>query len=283
MLEVCAEKVGNVTPSRRFADACFEDFVAGAMALGPAIAIAVPSRVGWAVYQAVAAARRVTATNTHLGVALLLSPLAAAWREGGPGTLRKRLAAVLRGLSVDDARWAYRAIRLANPGGLESSDQADVRRPPDITLRQAMALAASRDAIAAEYVHDFALTFRVALPALRRAMGHGLRPLQAIVQAHLEILAHGPDTLIARKAGAATAAAVSARARAVLRVGGVRTPKGRAALQRLDRRLRAEGSRLNPGTSADLVAAALFLWLLEGAGRRPGQDLAMRVRGHHGR
>lgn len=270
VLEASAEKVGNVTPSRRFPDACFEDFVAGALALGPAIAMAVPSRVGWAVYRAVAAARRVTASNTHLGVALLLSPLAAAWRAGGTGTLRRRLAAVLRGLSVDDARWAYRAIRLANPGGLGSSGQADVRRPPDITLREAMALAASRDAIAGEYVRDFALTFTVALPALRRATRQGLRPLQAIVQAHLAVMAHEPDTLIARKAGSAAAAAVSDRARAVLRAGGVRTPEGRAALQRLDRRLRAEGSRLNPGTSADLVAAALFLWLLEGPGRRPG-------------
>ncbi len=38
MLEVSAEKVGNVTPSQRFADACFHDFVSSALALGPAIA-----------------------------------------------------------------------------------------------------------------------------------------------------------------------------------------------------------------------------------------------------
>src|SRR5574342_354518 len=137
VLEVSAEKVGNVTPCRRFADAGFEDFVAGALVLGPAIARAVPSRVGWAVYQAVAATRRLTRVNTHLGVALLLAPLVAAWRGGTGGSLRRRLAAVLRGLSVDDARWAYRAIRLANPGGLGVSGQADVRRSPHITLRQA--------------------------------------------------------------------------------------------------------------------------------------------------
>jgi triphosphoribosyl-dephospho-CoA synthase len=270
VLEVSAEKVGNVTPSRGFADANFEDFVANAFALGPAIARAEPSRVGWAVYQAVATTRRLTSANTHLGVALLLAPLAAAWRGGGAGTLRRRLAAVLRGLSVDDARWAYRAIRLANPGGLGSSGQADIRRTPRITLREAMALAKSRDAIAAEYARDFALTFTVVLPALRQAMRHGLNILQAIVQAHLEIMAHTPDTLIARKAGEAAAAAVAAKARAVIRVGGVRTPKGRAAVRRLDRALRVDGNRLNPGTSADLVAAALFTWLLEADGTRLG-------------
>jgi triphosphoribosyl-dephospho-CoA synthase len=270
VLEVSAEKVGNVTPSKSFADAGYGDFVANAVVLGPAIARAVPSRVGWAVYQAIAATRRLTPANTHLGVALLLAPLAAAWRGGGAGTLRRRLAAVLRGLSVEDARWAYRAIRLANPGGLGSGGPADVRRSPRITLREAMALAASRDAIAAEYVRDFTLTFSVALPALRRAMRHGLSILQSIVQAHLEIMAHTPDTLIARKAGKAVAAAVAARARAVIRAGGLRTSRGRAAVHRLDRALRKDGNRLNPGTSADLVAAALFAWLLEADGARLG-------------
>jgi triphosphoribosyl-dephospho-CoA synthase len=230
----------------------------------------VPSRVGWAVYQAVAATHRLTPVNTHLGVALLLAPLVAAWRGDSGGSLRRRLAAVLRGLSVDDARWAYRAIRLANPGGLGSSDAADVWRRPAITLRQSMALAASRDAIAAEYVHDFAFTFTLALPALRQAMRHGLNPLQAVVEAHLEILAHTPDSLIRRKAGEAAAAAVSAQARAVIRAGGMRTSRGRAARHRLDRSLRVEGNRLNPGTSADLTAAALFLWLLEAGGRHLG-------------
>ena len=50
---------------------------------------------------------------------------AAGGRGSGGGS-----PAVLRGLSVDDARWAYRAIRLARPGGLGRSDEAPVARPP---------------------------------------------------------------------------------------------------------------------------------------------------------
>jgi len=80
-------------------------------------------------------------------------------------------------------------------------------------------------------------------------------------------MARVPDTLIARKAGAAAAAAVAERARAVLRAGAAGTPQGLAAARRLDQRLRRDGNRLNPGTSADLVAAALFIWLLETPGR----------------
>src|SRR5206468_10305524 len=113
VLEVSAEKVGNVTPTRRFADLCFADFVRSALVLGPAVAQARPGRVGWAIWRAVGASRRVTPSNAHLGVALLFAPIAAAtpiprgWRRRGEAELRSRLGGVLRGLSVDDARWAY--------------------------------------------------------------------------------------------------------------------------------------------------------------------------------
>jgi triphosphoribosyl-dephospho-CoA synthase len=267
VLEASADKAGNVTPTRSFADLRFTHFVDGAAALGPAIAQARPGQVGRAIWRAVAAVRRVVPTNTHLGVALLLAPIAAAWMAGPRARLRSQVARVLAGLGTDDARWAYRAIRLARPGGLGRSEDADVRRPPTVTLSQAMALAAHRDSIAAEYVRDFALTFTVVLPALRRGIRRGLSLLEAIAQAHLELIAAVPDTLIARKRGRAAAEAVSARARAVLRRGGWYTRAGRSAAARLDTMLRLDGNRLNPGTSADLIAASLFLWLLEGSPR----------------
>jgi triphosphoribosyl-dephospho-CoA synthase len=262
-LEACAEKVGNVTPTRGFDDARFDDFALSAQALGTAVAGATPGRVGRTVYQAVAATSRVAPSNTNLGMALLFAPLAAAARARRGTGLRRRLALVLRGLSVEDARWAYRAIRLARPGGLGRSDEAPVARRPSVTLGEAMRLAARRDTVAAEYGRGFTVTFDLALARLRRALSRGLSLLDAIAQAHLEVMARVPDTLIARKAGANVAAAVAERADAVVRAGGFATRKGLAAARRLDRDLRRHGNRLNPGTSADLVAAALFVWLLE--------------------
>lgn len=261
VLEASAEKVGNVTPSHAFGDMAYPDFLRSAALVGPAVAEARPGRVGWAVWKAVATARRAVPANTHLGVALLLAPIAAAWR-GQRRDLRDRIGRVLAGLGIDDARWAYRAIRLARPGGLGQSRTADVRGTPRITLREAMALAADRDSIAAEYASGFRLTFTVVLPALRRALRRGLGLLDAIAQAHVELIAAVPDTLIARKRGRAIALAVSARARDVLALGGWHTRAGRAAAARLDRWLRRDGNRLNPGTSADLIAASLFVWLL---------------------
>jgi len=272
LLEVSAEKVGNVTPARGFADAGFADFALSALAAGPPLAHARPGGVGEAIYRAVAATRRVTTTNTNLGIVLLLAPIAAAARLRGGG-LRQRLERILRGLSRADARWAYRAIRLARPGGLGRSPAADVRRPPPVTLREAMALAAPRDGIAAEYVGGFPVTFGVALRGLQRAIRRGLSVLDAIAQAHLEVLARVPDTLIARKAGPAVARRVSDRAGAVIRVGGLHTGRGRVAARRLDQTLRRAGHRLNPGTSADVVTAALFVWLLGADARGRGRAL----------
>ena len=51
----------------------------------------------------------------------------------------------------------------------------------------------------------------------------------------------------------------------VLAAGGVFTPGGRRAIAALDKRLReAANNGLNPGTTADLIAATLFVALLEG-------------------
>src|SRR5262249_56323002 len=108
-------RVGNVPPARGFAGAPFTDFALSAVAAGPALARARRGRVGEAIYRAVAATRRVTSTNTNLGIVLLLAPIVAAARLRSGG-LHRRVGVVLRGLSRADARWAYPAIRLAPPG-----------------------------------------------------------------------------------------------------------------------------------------------------------------------
>ena len=53
------------------------------------------------------------------------------------------------------------------------------------------------------------------------------------------------------------------RARHVLSLGGIGTPEGRRAGVELDAHLRSDGNKLNPGTTADLVAACLFVALRE--------------------
>jgi triphosphoribosyl-dephospho-CoA synthase len=262
VLEVSAEKPGNITPRHDFRDTTYEDMVRSAIAVGPELARAGERGVGDTVLAVVQASRRAARANTNLGIALLHPPLARAALSGGP--LRPRLAATLGALDVADARAAYAAIRLAGAGGLRERVEHDVRSEPTVGLREAMASAAGRDAIAAEYVSDFALTFETGVPALAAALGDGLREREAIVELHLRLLVATPDSLIARKRGAEAAARVSAQAREVLQAGGVRTAAGHQALRSFDAALREPGNALNPGTTADLVTATLFVALLEG-------------------
>jgi triphosphoribosyl-dephospho-CoA synthase len=262
VLEASAEKPGNITPSHDFDDTSYEDMLRSGIALGPELGQAGERGVGETVLAAVRASRGAAGANTNLGIALLLAPLARAALGGG--ALRERLGDVLRGLTVDDARDAYAAIRLAGAGGLEEPVEHDVRDEPRVTLSQAMAVAAERDAIASEYVTDYAITFELGLPALADALGDGLRPRDAIVELALRLLAAVPDTLIARKRGAEAAGRVAAGARQVLTAGGLRSAPGRTALAGFDASLRQDGNALNPGTTADLVTAVLFVALLEG-------------------
>jgi hypothetical protein len=91
-------------------------------------------------------------------------------------------------------------------------------------------------------------------------LGAGMTPGDAIVRGYLRQLAREPDTLIVRRHGADTAAAVSRRAGEVLSQGA----RGwRGAANVFDRELRSP-KRINPGTTADLCATALYILLRDG-------------------
>jgi triphosphoribosyl-dephospho-CoA synthase len=275
LLEAGAAKPGNVSPGRPFHDTSWEDFAASAAAIGPAFLQAHARDVGATVLDAVRATRAWTRANTNLGIVLLLAPLARAAAGGGP--LPAALAGVLAGTTVRDAALAYEAIRLAAPGGLGEAPAEDVRGAPTVTLLEAMRLAAHRDAVASEWATGFARTFATGAPALRAALEDGLPWAQATTEAFLALLAQAPDTLIARKLGAEGALEVTRAAAAALAEGGVRTTVGRERIARLDAELRDPRNRRNPGATADLTAAALFVvilerdWLATPAGASAGQ------------
>lgn len=263
LLEVSAPKPGNVSPDRHFHDTRYEDFLASAVAIGPALAGAGKWPLGISIRRAVNETLRWTRSNTNLGIVLLLMPIArAALRDGG--SLRERVSRVLGETTVEDAAEVYAAIRQARPGGLGESATEDVARAPSVTLREAMGLAADRDAVAREYVSDFACSFETGVPALLAARREGLSWTDAAVETYLALLEAAPDTHVARKLGAAEAELISRRAGEVRQAGGTKSAEGKRALADLDRELRDPKNRRNPGTSADLTCAALFIVILEG-------------------
>lgn len=261
LLEASAPKPGNVSPGRPFRDMRYEDFVASAVAIGPAFLEAGSRPVGATILAAMQATRRVTSANTNLGMVLLLAPLARAALVYPALPLRDAARRVVGESTVDDARLAYEAIRLAAPGGMGAVEAEDVAGQPTVTLAEAMRLAAGRDAVAAEWASGFRTVFETGAPALEKARASGLGWDAAVTTAFLELLGHQPDTLIARKLGSAAAADVQAEARRLLAL-----ERGDAAwedaLQRFDASLRDEANRRNPGTTADLTAAAIFVVII---------------------
>jgi triphosphoribosyl-dephospho-CoA synthase len=135
----------------------------------------------------------------------------------------------------------------------------NAEEPPVITLRAAMQLAAERDLVARQYASGFAEVFRTADAIAAHVTTLPLG--EAIVRAFLELLRDEPDTLIARKCGLETARSVSRAAAEVLGAAASGEDMYHAVLADFDFWLRSEGNRLNPGTTADIIAAALFVLL----------------------
>ncbi len=251
--EATARKPGNVHRFRDFDDSSYLDFLLSAAAIAPILAKASQRRVGATVLDALRATRQVTNTNTNLGIVLLLAPLATVPPEE---PLRSGVERVLAELDIEDSRLVYEAIRLASPGGLGRAKEQDVRDEPTQTLRKVMSLAAERDLIARQYANGFVEVFDDGAPALRARLLQTGSLEDAIVRAHLELMGKHLDTLIVRKRGRAEAEEAMRRAKAALE-------SGWDALPEFDAWLRSEGNERNPGATADLVAASLFVCLRE--------------------
>ncbi|HET6879215.1 MAG TPA: triphosphoribosyl-dephospho-CoA synthase [Pirellulales bacterium] len=266
--EASASKPGNVHRGADFEDLTFVDFATSAVVIGPAFdSAARGARLGEIVLNAVAATRQAVATNTNLGAVLLMAPLAMAASEAAP--LREGMGRVLRSLDADDARLVYEAIRLATPGGLGRVEEADLSGDAPDDLIDAMRLAADRDLVARQYANDFREIFDIVLPALAAGLEHR-RPLsQTIVRAQLRLMTDFPDSLICRKCGPEIARQSATMAAAVLAVGEPGDEGYERALADFDFWLRSDGHRRNPGTTADLIAAALFAALLTGIIKLP--------------
>jgi len=231
--------------------------------------------VGARILGAIEAMQTAVGTNTNLGIVLLAAPLCHAVATARGRTLRDALHTTLARLNIADARLAFRAIALARPAGLGRRRTRDVHDAPTVNLLDAMRQAARRDRVARQYATGYADVLGIGVPMLEQARAARLPMADAASRLHMAFLRQFPDSHIARKYGAATAAGVRRAARAA--------GDTRAALLRFDRSLKRRA--LNPGTTADLVVASLLAWRLEALrGReRPRVEPAVMQRRRHQR
>ncbi|MBC8722334.1 triphosphoribosyl-dephospho-CoA synthase [Paraburkholderia sp. 31.1] len=271
-LDVTTPKPGNVSTQSPGHGMHAAQFLASADASLDAL-FARGERVGQRILDAVTHTREAVGCNTNLGIVLLVAPLAAALDETGEPPVsaqawRAAVGDVLSRLDVEDARLAYRAIALANPGGLGDAPEQSVHAPPTIGLRDAMRLASERDSIARQYANGCADLFDTGLAAYFEASIPTPEPAPAdpgeiaMLNVFLTFLGGWPDSHIVRKHGLALAQSVTL----VAREQHARWRQTRSAarcsasdpqLDAWDAELKARA--INPGTSADLAVATLFL------------------------
>jgi triphosphoribosyl-dephospho-CoA synthase len=260
-LDVASLKPGNVRRGHPAHGMSAEQFIDSAQACASDLCDAGAS-IGARVLNAICSTRKVVRCNTNLGIVLLAAPLCRAAQS--TGDLRTSVEVQLQRLDRDDAVRVYRAIRLAQPGGLGDAPEHDVRREPAVTLLEAMRAAGGRDSIARQYASGFRDVFEVGVPEWRQALDRFGDPCWAATAVYLAFLSRWPDTLIKRKFGVATAQAVSDRAAQLYfqMSSGLQADEMVPGLLNWDRELRAAG--MNPGTSADLtVASALAAKLMQ--------------------
>jgi triphosphoribosyl-dephospho-CoA synthase len=279
ILEVSAPKPGNVNRVHDFADTKYEDFVIAGVAIGDPAAKAAERGyragngaidisgicIGELIKEAVFGAQEWhSGKNTNLGITMLLIPLSASagMSIARGNEFRENIKPIIKGTTYRDTLSLYEAVRHANLGGLGSSRRLDVNNPDSdrqikkdgINLYQIMKVTEG-DSIAKELVTSYDISFNIGYPAIKKASA-GESISDSIVHGYLTILSKIPDTFIARKNGMDTAEKVSEDAGAVL--------EGRMNIDDFDASLRSEDNRLNPGTTADLVASSLFIALLKG-------------------
>lgn len=262
LLEVAGTpKPGNVDRRREYEDLRFEHFMAGAVgALGGLRRAATGESVGPAFENAVERMGEQSGGNTQFGALLVLVPLvraAAADRLTPAG-----VSDVTEKTTVEDACAFYRAfehVDVAVDEPPEDIEALDVRRGSGaigalrergMTLYDVMKLSADRDGVAAEWISGFEQSFEAADWLL-----DGDGPLSGRTSnVFLRLLADRPDTFIATRNGDAIAEEVTRRAGAVL--------DGEEDADALAEELLERD--INPGTTADITAGALFIALERG-------------------
>ena len=273
LLEVSGTpKPGNVDRHRDLGDLRFEHFMAGAVGAADGLRRAeAGDPIGPAFEDAVAGMATQQGGNTQFGCLLLLVPLVRA--AASDALTPDGVTELVEATTVDDAISFYRAfehVDVAVSDPPENADALDVRRGSaaattlrerGLTLYDIMELSADPDDGVADgnargWVTGFERAFDAADDLLAAEGPVGDRTARVL----LALLAEEPDTLVAINRDEATAQTVSNRAAAV--ADDIAAGDDLSAAEELAEEFVDAG--YNPGTTADLTAAALFIALERG-------------------
>lgn len=250
LLEVGSDpKPGNVDRGHDHSDTKFHHYLAGAVGVSSALGC-VEGSLGDVFYKVVESVHWHGGGNTHFGSLLLLVPLVIASRRGSVEGVDE----VVRGTGVEDAVRFYEAFDVVDVY-VESRDRFDVYdegsredlRREGMTLYDVMEMSAEVDGLAREWVEGFGRCFHAAELLDEFYEGDSN---SAVVETYIRLLAEECDTFVMKKHDRGVAEYVRKEAKRVVEEGG---------LHEFDEDLVSRG--VNPGTTADICCAGLYISL----------------------
>lgn len=266
-------KPGNVHRTRDYDDMVFEDFIISGIVIGDTIREACSDvdvenpKLGKYILQAVAETDKWIQNNTNLGIVMMITPIAvAAAVSDSFDDIRENVKLVMANTSVGDACDLYDAINIADAGGMGDQDEYDVAsenakqelRDNNQTMYDVLKISAPWDMLAREMTSDMPAVFELGYPTYHKLIQEKSQN-ESCILTFLTILSHVPDTLISRKYDNDEALKVSLMTRDLLKMKD--SPDFHERLQEFDDYLFK--NKYNPGTTADLTAASIFVSYLK--------------------
>ena len=287
-------KPGNVHRTKNFKDTSFEHFLAGISAIQPNLRALCEkvysaidndkqsfSNIKLGVFfkeSVIEMMKWQSGGNVILGHILILAPLSSAasicikLKKHSLIDFELILNKIIEDTTVNDTLHLYEAIKLSNPGGLGQIDKYDINDPSvfdeiirdEIKLKEIFKKSLDYDLISREYATGFKIVLKEGLPYFLDSFRVHRNINTTIVNTYLKLLSSHLDTLIIRKAGKPEAIRVSEMASKIVSQGGISTKEGLKLTTKFDKNLQKQNGKLNPGTTADLLAGVIFCALIFG-------------------
>ena len=285
LFEVSAyPKPGNVHRTYDFDDMSYEDFLISSVCIRGQLEEVVKKtnkyypnllnniKIGESILGCVEDTNRLVNTNTNLGISLLFMPIAAACatldEDSSINNLPNAVDIIMRNTVTDDSIAFMKAIVLSEAGGMNNkpprydvnnSDTIQELITNNVTLYDLLEISSEYDNLAYELTNKLPVIFNVGFPAYGSLCEE--YPLNdSAIECYLRILSTTNDTLITKKYGIEVASDVSEQAKEILESTDIQTPERLDLLNKFDEYLHK--NKYNPGTTADLTAASIFVSLI---------------------
>lgn len=260
-LDVFSIKPGNVLIDYPAYGMTHKDFLQSSMACSDIICEH-NMDIGKKILECVKASVDVVGCNTNLGIILLCVPIVEAiYLDEKHKFHQDNLKIVLDGINLKQTKSIYKAINIANAGGMGSKTKFDLKstKNADFKIMDAMKFASEYDYIAAEYSSYFNNIINIISKNWRNYFNKMNNAECATTATFLQQISANPDSLIARKHDLNTAKQVSDKLKDISEeYCKLKNPNIlNNQLLLIDSELKIQG--LNPGTTADVVVASIFL------------------------